>query len=97
LTQTEVIKALSQRTGIPSTKVRDLMRALGDQVPQWLAEHGDVPLGSLGSFRKYKRPRWKGVGNKIYAARELPKFYPSKPFREYVADRGWTRNKSDAD
>jgi nucleoid DNA-binding protein len=95
LTKSELIDALTKRTGIPSTKVRTVILALEDQLPKLLAEEGKIHLGGLGLFKVVTRGR-KFLRGRTVSASEIPKFKPSPKFKAYIADRGWTRNKSDA-
>jgi nucleoid DNA-binding protein len=95
LTKSELIDALTKRTGIPSTKVRTVILAIEDELPKLLAEEGKIYISGFGVFKIAKQAR-KRIGDRVIAARDTPKFEPSPKFKAYIAARGWTRGKSDA-
>lgn len=93
MTKTELIKRLSERTGLPQKDVRAVLEALTDARPgkgvisEVLKGGGKVIVSGFGTFhvreRKARQARNPKTGGKVKVPkRTYPAFKPAKTFKD---------------
>lgn len=93
----DLVRAVSDRTGISTRDVKSVLFAVVDLLPEILSVKGRVRFGSLGSFLVVRRPRQTYDNNfsgKVVtvSARDSPIFRTSKAFRSHISNLGWTKH-----
>ena len=86
LGQPDIIARIAEQTGLPKTKVADVLRAHGEQIAQALTDYERIRLG-IGTFSlRVTKPRQGRIAGRDYAtpAGVRVAFSPSKALKDAI-------------
>lgn len=88
MTNTELVKAVADQTGLPQKKVFEVLQAVKDEIVTTLDEGGDVRISGLGTFKcketKERKVNVPLTGEVVIPAGSKPSFKFSRPLYDFL-------------
>ncbi len=93
MTKKDIVKRISEQTGLPQLKVKEVVQRTFEEIINTLVEEGRIELRNFGVFkvkaRKARKARNPKTGNKVpVPAKYVVTFKPGKEMEERVLQLG---------
>jgi DNA-binding protein HU-beta len=85
----ELVSSIAKVTGLPKTKVNEVLSAMEDSIVKALKKGEKVALAGFGIYSVVKRKARKGINPKTreeikIPAKKVPTFKPAKSLKEKI-------------